>query len=177
MNRGHRLHYSPSRRTLQALIKTGIMQASSTVWTLKKFDELSNRELYHILQLRNEVFIIEQNCPYQDMDNKDLKCHHLMGWMGERLVVYTRLVPAGVSYDEYMSIGRVVSSPSVRGTGLGKELMLKSIDTCYQVFGKAPIRIGAQLYLKKFYEGFGFEVTGDVYLEDGIEHVEMTKAL
>lgn len=144
-------------------------------WTLKPFSELTVTELYLILQLRNEVFIVEQNCPYQDLDNKDLYCHHLMYWHGDKLAAYTRLVPPGISYDEYMSIGRVVSSPALRRSGAGKELMGKSIDACYELFGKATIRIGAQLYLKKFYEGFGFIQTGEIYLEDGIEHIEMTK--
>ena len=145
-------------------------------WALKPFSELTATELYHILQLRNEVFIVEQNCPYQDLDNKDLYCHHLMYWYGDRLVAYTRLVPAGISYDTHMSIGRVVSSPACRGTGVGKELMTESIAACYELFGKAPIRIGAQLYLKKFYEDFGFVQSGEKYLEDGIEHIEMTKS-
>jgi ElaA protein len=144
-------------------------------WILKPFSELTATELYLTLQLRNEVFIVEQNCPYQDLDNKDLHCQHLMYWYGDKLVAYTRLVPPGISYHEYMSIGRVVSSPAFRGTGIGKELMTNSVAACYELFGKAPIRIGAQLYLKKFYEDFGFVQSGEMYLEDGIEHIEMTK--
>ncbi len=143
-------------------------------WLIKPFAELTASELYAILQLRNEVFIIEQNCVYQDLDNKDPHCHHLMGWQGDKLVAYTRLLPTGLAFD-HPSIGRVVSSPAYRGTGAGKELMTRSIDACYALFGKEPIRIGAQLYLKKFYEGFGFQQTSGLYLEDGIEHIEMTK--
>lgn len=156
-------------------IPTAEKEGTGRQWTLKPFAALTATELYAILQIRNEVFIVEQDCPYQDLDNKDQRCHHLMAWQGEKLVAYTRLVPRGVSYEEYMSIGRVVSSPACRRTGIGKELMHRSIDACYALFGKAPVRIGAQLYLKKFYEDFGFVQTGEMYLEDGIEHIEMTK--
>lgn len=144
-------------------------------WSLKKFDELSSLELYKILQLRNEVFVVEQNCPYQDADNKDLKSYHFMGWQDDKLVAYTRILPPGVSYTE-ASIGRVVSSPSARGNGIGRELMTKSIEQVYHLFGKVPIKIGAQLYLQKFYTSLGFQQTSAVYLEDGIEHIEMVKS-
>jgi ElaA protein len=157
-------------------IPTTSLADTQKQWILKPFSELSATELYFILQLRNEVFIVEQDCPYQDLDNKDIHCHHLMRWHGDKLAAYTRLVPPGISYDTYMSIGRVVSSPAFRGTGAGKELMTKSIASCYELFGTAPIRIGAQLYLKKFYEDFGFVQSGEMYLEDGIEHIEMTKS-
>lgn len=143
-------------------------------WILKKFEELTPHELYTIMQLRNEVFVVEQNCVYQDADNKDRYSFHLMGWKEDKLIAYTRLIPAGTAYAE-PSIGRVVTSPSARGTGAGRELMEHSIDTIYKLFGKQPIRIGAQLYLKKFYSSIGFEPTGDIYLEDGIEHIEMVK--
>lgn len=143
-------------------------------WVLKKFNDLTPDELYAILRLRSEVFVVEQNCVFLDMDNKDQLCCHLMAWQHEKLVGYTRLVPPGISY-ELPSIGRVVSSPSVRDTGTGKLIMLKSIEEIYHLFGKTSIRIGAQLYLKKFYESFGFVQTGDVYDEDGIAHIEMTR--
>ena len=142
-------------------------------WECKKFEELNPSELYAILQLRSEVFVVEQNCVFQDMDDKDQKCFHLMCWENKKLIAYTRLVPAGISYVE-SSIGRVVSSPSVRKRGIGKELMEQSIDWVNLLFGKGiPIKIGAQLYLKKFYESFGFVQSSDVYLEDGISHIEM----
>jgi len=145
-------------------------------WELKFFDELSNKQLYDIMQLRAEVFVVEQNCPYQDADGKDVKSFHLMGRNEDGvLVVYSRILPAGISYKE-ASIGRVVSSPIVRGTGAGKELMTQSIKEIETLFGKCPIKIGAQLYLKKFYEAFGFVVCGDEYLEDGIPHVEMLRS-
>jgi ElaA protein len=143
-------------------------------WSLKKFDDLTPLELYKIIQLRNEVFVVEQNCPYQDADNKDLSSYHFMGWDKDKLVAYTRLLPPGLSYTE-PSIGRVVSSPAVRGSGIGKELMVKSIEQVKQLFGALPIKIGAQFYLYKFYTSFGFQQTSDIYLEDNIEHIEMVR--
>lgn len=141
-------------------------------WNCKKFDDLSPHELYVIMQLRNEVFVVEQNCVYQDADNKDPYCHHLMGWRNDKLVAYTRLLPPGLAYAE-SSIGRVVTSPSARGGGIGRELMQKSIEQVDQLFGTASIKIGAQLYLHNFYTSLGFKQTSTVYLEDNIEHVEM----
>ena len=124
------------------------------------------------MQLRNEVFVVEQNCVYQDADNKDPHCYHLMGLLNNKLVAYTRLLPPGLAYTE-ASIGRVVSSPSARGGGVGRELMEKSIEQVSQLFGTTSIKIGAQLYLLKFYTSIGFQQTSTVYLEDNIEHVEM----
>jgi ElaA protein len=106
------------------------------------------------------------------MDDKDQTSYHLMGWQHEWLAAYTRLVPPGISYEE-PSIGRVVTSPKMRQTGAGRILMQKSIEACNNIFGKVPIRIGAQLYLQRFYESFGFQQSSDIYLEDGIEHIEM----
>lgn len=143
-------------------------------WRLKKFDELTPHELYAALQLRNEVFVVEQQCAFQDADDKDQGSYHLLGFAGEKLSAYTRLVPPGLSYPE-MSIGRVVTSPAVRRSGAGKLLMTESIACCYRLFGKGPIKIGAQLYLKAFYESFGFRPISGIYLEDGIEHIYMRK--
>ena len=143
-------------------------------WQLKAFDELSPAELYSILRLRNEVFVVEQNCVFQDADNIDQPSHHLMGWVDNLLVAYTRIVPPGVSYAQ-ASIGRVVTAPSHRRAGAGKELMQQSIDTLYRLFGVMPIKIGAQYYLKKFYESLGFVQISDIYLEDGIEHIYMLR--
>lgn len=141
-------------------------------WTLKKFDELSNIELYRILQLRSEVFVIEQHCNYRDLDDKDQDSWHLCAWQDDKLVAYTRLLPPGLSYKE-ASIGRVLNAKSIRGKNIGKELIQRSIDTVYSLSGKTDIKIGAQLYLKKFYEGFGFKQVSDIYLEDEIEHIKM----
>ncbi|HEY4936965.1 MAG TPA: GNAT family N-acetyltransferase, partial [Puia sp.] len=130
--------------------------------------------LYNILQLRNEVFIVEQNCPYQDCDNKDLYAWHLMGVREDKLLAYSRLLAPGISYSE-SSIGRIVSSPSSRKTGMGKKLMQESIQQVRNLFHTDTIRIGAQLYLQKFYESFGFIKDGEIYLEDNIPHILMLR--
>lgn len=143
-------------------------------WELKTYSQLTLDELYAILQLRAEVFIVEQNCPYQDLDNKDKKSYHLLGWDDDFLAAYTRILPSGISFEE-ASVGRVVTSPKSRGKGTGRLLMEESIKNLYKLFGAVSIRIGAQLYLKKFYNSLGFEPVGDIYQEDGIEHIEMVK--
>lgn len=143
-------------------------------WQLKDFDSLTPHELYAILRLRTEVFVVEQACIFQDMDNKDQLSYHLMGWENNNLVAYTRLVPPGISYNE-PSIGRVLTSPAARGSGIGKLLMEKSIEQTIHLYGKTPIKLGAQLYLKKFYESLGFRQTSDIYDEDGINHIEMIR--
>ena len=144
-------------------------------WQCKSFAGLTNTELYKILQLRNEVFVVEQNCAYQDCDNKDLLSHHLAAWKNERVVAYSRLLPPGVAYPDAASIGRVVTSPSERGQDLGKQLMSKSLENLYLLFGQVPVIIGAQLYLKKFYQSFSFVQQGEIYLEDNIPHIMMQK--
>jgi len=144
-------------------------------WSLKKFDSLTPHELYAITQLRNEVFVVEQNCIFQDADNMDQPSWHLMGWNQETLVAYSRIIPPGIAYDTMPSIGRVVTSLKVRNTGVGKILMQRSIEDLQTLFGKTAIKLGGQLYLKKFYESFGFKQTSDVYLEDGIQHIEMVR--
>ena len=143
-------------------------------WILKPFAELTPYELYSILQLRNEVFIVEQNCPYQDLDYKDLKSWHLMGIEEDKLKAYSRLLAPGISYSE-SSIGRIVSSPAARKTGMGKKLVKESIEQIKNLFKTDTIRIGAQLYLKAFYESFGFVQDGDIYLEDNIPHIIMLR--
>jgi ElaA protein len=143
-----------------------------TNWICKAFDELTAAELYAILRLRSEVFVVEQNCVFLDMDDKDQYCHHLIGRRGDVLAGYSRIVPAGISYVE-SSIGRIVTSPVLRGHGIGRELIPQSVHTLYTLYGKQPIRIGAQYYLLTFYESFGFVQKGEIYLEDGIEHVQM----
>lgn len=144
-------------------------------WQLCFFESLTPAELYAILRLRSEVFVVEQNCVFLDMDNKDQFCYHLMGWDEDRLVASTRLIAPGKVYPQ-MSIGRVVTSPAYRNTGAGRKLMIQSIERCYELFGKGPIKIGAQFYLKKFYASLGFVQTGNIYLEDDIEHIEMIKS-
>jgi ElaA protein len=124
-------------------------------WAIKKFDDLTPHELYAILQLRMEVFVVEQQCVFQDADNKDPHCYHIMGMENGALVAYTRLVPPGVSYAE-PAIGRVVTAAQVRSRGVGRQLMEYSIYQCHTLFGRRPIRIGAQVYLEKFYTSLGF---------------------
>jgi ElaA protein len=141
-------------------------------WNYKAFDELTPHELYACLQLRSEVFVVEQNCIFPDLDGKDKYSHHIMGWHDNKLVAYARILPPGISYVE-SAIGRIVTSPTARGKGIGRELVRLSIETLYTLHGKAVIRIGAQLYLQGFYESFGFRQTGPIYLEDNIEHIEM----
>jgi ElaA protein len=145
-------------------------------WVLKKFEDLTLYELYAILQLRIEVFIVEQNCPFQDADNKDPFTYHLMGWQDDLLCAYTRIVPPGISY-ELPAIGRVVTSPKARKAGLGKLLMEKSIEETENLFGPIGIKLGAQVYLKKFYTSLGFIQSSEIYLEDNIEHIEMTRVV
>ncbi len=141
-------------------------------WECKPFEQLSVGELYAILQLRAQVFVVEQQCVYQDMDGKDPEGYHFMAWKGGKLVAVTRILPPGISYPE-PSIGRVVVHPDERRSGLGTKLMERSIAECYRLFGKQPIGIGAQLYLKKFYESMGFVQCSEIYDEDGIDHIKM----
>ena len=141
-------------------------------WQCKKFDELIPAELYSILQLRNEVFVVEQDCVYQDADNKDQSSFHFMGWKDAVLIAYTRILPPGLVYTE-PSLGRVVIAPAARKSGAGKELVRRSIRQAKELFGDTAIRIGAQVYLLKFYTALGFRSTSEIYLEDGIEHIEM----
>jgi len=142
-------------------------------WVFKRFDELSVAELYAIMKLRSEVFVVEQNCVYQDADGKDLQSMHLCGWDGGNLAAYTRIIPPGISYAE-ASIGRVVTAPAYRKSGAGRKLMEESIKHTLHVFNCRSIKIGAQVYLTKFYQSLGFTQSSNEYLEDGIPHIEMT---
>ena len=148
----------------------------NTIWIIKPFKELSPDELYDILRLRSEVFVVEQACIFQDMDNLDQGAVHLQGRIGSNLAATARILDPGVAYEE-PSIGRVVSSPVYRKQGVGIELMKKSIEETERLHGKGPIKIGAQLYLKEFYEGFGFEQCSETYLEDNIPHIKMIRSL
>ncbi len=141
----------------------------------KTFDTLTLNELYGLMALRQKVFIVEQNCPYLDADDKDQDAIHLMGQdENSNIVGYTRLLPKGISYDDYCSIGRVATHPDYRNQQLGKKIMQASIKHCQSNFGSAcAIKISAQAHLEKFYSQFGFVTTGNYYLEDGIPHVSM----
>jgi len=141
-------------------------------WVVKTFEELSNSELYSILQLRSEVFVVEQNCAYQDLDGTDQKSIHLFGVENDKVLAYARLIPPGISY-ETASIGRVVVSTSIRSKGAGKELMKQAIQNIEILFKTKNITISAQEYLIKFYNDLGFKETGNTYLEDNIPHIKM----
>ncbi|MFM8587544.1 MAG: GNAT family N-acetyltransferase [Bacteroidota bacterium] len=147
---------------------------NNIIWTLKAFAELNPFELYQILRLRSEIFVVEQNCIFLDMDDLDGKSLHLQGRSDGELIAYVRILPPGLAYPE-PSIGRVVTSPQARRTGAGKALIKKAIEETVAMYPSKSIKIGAQLYLKKFYEGFGFQQCSDVYLEDGIEHIKMLR--
>ena len=141
-------------------------------WTYKHFNSLTTKELYTILSLRSEVFVVEQNCVYLDTDNKDLDAWHLCGWRDDVLVAYVRILAPGVSYEE-ASIGRVLTNPAFRKNGYGIELMKLAIEKTMNQFDVSTIKIGAQLYLLDFYSCLGFLQTSEMYLEDGIPHIEM----
>ena len=140
-------------------------------WYLKKFDDLTVNELYGILQLRSEVFVVEQDCVYQDMDDKDQPSYHLFLKDNDDVVAVSRIIPEGISYDE-MSIGRVVVKKTHRGQGISKIMMKKAIEHMVNDFNKSKIRLSGQAYLEKFYTDLGFEKVSDCYLEDGIDHFE-----
>lgn len=145
---------------------------NSLNWQCKHFNELTADELYDILQARSSVFVVEQNCVYLDTDGTDKHCYHFCGYQGKEIAAYTRLIGPGIIYPQ-ASIGRVITTAPYRGLGAGKELVAASIARCRQLFGNVPIKIGAQLYLEKFYSSFGFVKSSDVYMEDGIEHIHM----
>lgn len=138
------------------------------------FYRLNLDEIYACMALRQEVFVVEQDCPYLDADGKDQDAWHLMGFDEEGdLLAYSRLLPKGISYEKYASIGRVVTSQKVRGKGVGITLMEASKKWCKQLFPNDPIKISAQTYLLKFYTNLGFESVGEEYLEDNIPHIGM----
>lgn len=141
-------------------------------WKFSAFDELSNPELYAILQLRNAVFIVEQNCVYQDLDGKDLQGIHICAWQDNQLAAYCRVLPPGISYPE-ASIGRIATALTYRKAGYGRQLVQSAIDLALEKFDCKNITISAQAYLQHFYESFGFVKTGEMYLEDDIPHIKM----
>lgn len=144
-------------------------------WTTYRFDELTARKLYEILKLRVDVFIVEQNCPYPELDGLDQESIHLAYTENERILAYARLVPAGVKYGQ-PSIGRVIVHPDARSRGLAKELLTRSIDYIFSEWEPQEIQLQGQVYLQKFYESFGFVAVSDAYDEDGIPHVDMKLA-
>ncbi len=142
-------------------------------WIVKSFDQLLTSELYAILKLRSEVFVVEQNCVYLDADGKDAAALHLFSMEGDRCIAYLRIMGQGNYYKEYSSIGRVVVHPDSRGQRLAYGLIEQSLIQCKNNFPTSPIKISAQKYLQHFYEKCGFAYQGEDYLEDGIPHCAM----
>lgn len=142
-------------------------------WSVKSFDELTKMELHDLLQLRVDIFIVEQDCPYPEIDGKDPMCFHVLGKAEDgTIVAVARIAPTGIIYDE-TSIGRVVTKKDLRGEGIGSELMKESIRYCRENLEGNTIKIAAQKYLEQFYSDLGFKTISEVYLWDGIEHVDM----
>ncbi|TXD97797.1 GNAT family N-acetyltransferase [Psychrobacter frigidicola] len=154
-------------------------------FSLKTFDELTSVDLYHILKARSQVFVVEQNCAYQDIDEVDFDCLHLVAHKNEKLIGYCRIIAPKfntVKSKPYNSanasgvmpaIGRVLVLPEYRGSGLARQIMTQAIKYCRKQYGKKPIAISAQTYLIRFYESLGFVPNSEFYLEDGLEHVDM----
>ncbi len=139
---------------------------------LKTFNELTNTELYNILQERTNVFVVEQNCPYPEVDGKDVQSYHLYKEQNGQIVAYLRILPPGVSYPE-LSIGRVLVKKEYRGQRLAHELMARALQFIEDELNETTVKIQAQDYLRNFYSSFGFEAISEVYLDDGIPHVDM----
>ncbi|MDA0149515.1 GNAT family N-acetyltransferase [Vibrio sp. LaRot3] len=145
-------------------------------WKTLPFSQLTTTQLYQLLQLRVDVFVVEQTCPYPDLDGKDTLAdvHHLLGYQKGRLVAYARLLGKGISYPS-VSIGRVASSMEYRGDGIGHQLLKQAINQCEAIWPKCDIEIGAQQHLREFYIKHGFVQTSDMYLEDDIPHIDMKR--
>jgi len=143
-------------------------------WLCLKFNELSTIQLYQLLKLRVDVFVVEQNCPYPELDNKDLHqdTYHLLAYENEQLVACARLLGPGISYPQ-VSIGRIATAHNRRQNGLGKQLLTQALSKCDQYWPKQDIQIGAQVYLVEFYQSMGFKRYSQDYLEDGIAHLDM----
>lgn len=146
--------------------------AMSLDWTLAAWDDLSTRQLHDLLQLRSTVFVVEQNCVFQDIDGADPQALHLLGSHSGQLLAYARCFPPGVKFSE-ASIGRVVTSPAARGGGLGHALIDRAMAAVSATWGQQPIRIGAQAHLVGYYARHGFVDDGKPYVEDAIDHLEM----
>jgi len=159
------------RNTQTDFTRASYSRPVELTWQERDFDGLTVHQLYAILALRQRVFVVEQTCPYLDADGADQPSRHLWAERAGEIVAYVRIVPASLKFDE-ISIGRVITAPETRGTGLGRELMKRAIAAC----GNVPIRIGAQAHLEKFYGKLGFVRASDLYDEDGIPHIEMLRA-
>jgi len=155
---------------------------TTITWQAKAFTELSLNQLYDVLKLRVDIFVVEQTCFYPDLDGDKEKLDrhsqtiHLLGYQGEQLVAYLRILPKGQSYPDNISIGRVVIAVNARGSGLGHELMKEALLLCQQHFPLEEIKISAQQHLKSYYQDHGFAQVSEMYLEDGIPHIAMIRA-
>lgn len=143
-------------------------------FSIKRFSELTVHELYSIIKLRQDIFVIEQQCIYEDCDGKDIESLHVLGLYDSEIVAYCRILPKGLSYDSYCAIGRVLTSATSRKNGFGRQLMIHAIDYCETHF-KENIKISAQHHLEPFYQSLGFDTISEVYLEDDIPHVAMVR--
>lgn len=143
-------------------------------WHFKHWNDLTKYQLYEILKIRLEVFAVEQEIAYQDCDDRDFQSFHLFATKGQEMVAYTRIIPPKIAYEE-PSLGRVLTSINHRGKGLGKKLIYLALQTIETQFSTKNCKISAQLYLKSFYESFGFETVSEVYTEEGLPHIKMLK--
>ena len=150
--------------------------ANTVSWVWSSFDELDVRQLYSILQLRESIFIVEQNVPYPDIDGKDVHCKHLMGILDQEVVGYMRIVPLNIYENGYYSLGRVTVKSDLRSYGIGRQLVQLGINYLDEVRNGNPVKISSQLYLKDFYSSFGFIAQGESYIEDRIPHIAMVRA-
>lgn len=169
------------RRFPEGLLVRSLARSVVTRWECKAFQELGLSGLYALMTLRQEVFVVEQHCAYQDADGLDIQAHHQMAWRPmpgqslEALVACARILPPGLRYEQ-ASIGRVVTAAQARGQGLGRELMQRTMARCGQLYPQHGIRISAQAHLQRFYGALGFVAVGAPYDEDGIAHVSMISA-
>ena len=143
-------------------------------WQWCRLDELTSTQSYRLFAVRSAVFVMEQNCVYQDMDGLDIEALHLIGWSGSEVAACLRLLAPGTKYAE-ASIGRVLTAAAFRGTGIGRDMLALAIQRIDREYPSQPTRIGAQAHLQKFYGEFGFQTISDTFLEDGIPHVEMLR--
>ena len=146
---------------------------ASLTWQWSYFESLSNQQLYQMLALRSEVFVVEQDCAYQDLDGKDLQALHLLGTLEGKVLATARLLPMGTSYPDAASIGRIVVHPSLRGQNLGRQTVELALEQYQKLWPDKALLIGAQARLQRFYQELGFAVEGDIYDEDGIDHITM----
>lgn len=141
-------------------------------WILSHFDALTVSQLYDVLKFRQQIFVVEQNCVYPDLDGIDSGCHHLIGYRNNEIICCSRILPAGLKYKQ-ASIGRIALKKELRGSGIANTLVEKSLGELFMLHGKVPVKIGAQAHLEKFYMRFGFKTISLPYDEDGIMHIDM----